>query len=124
MTGKAVARVLVLVGEKGVRVGDYALINVFDRYGNESGTSGLMLDVQREIVRRLEEAGCSVGLVEDAPNPYVYTIECGGERWTLPENLAEEGAWDKIWETLPEQAKQVFAKLAEEGVRIAAALSG
>jgi hypothetical protein len=104
----------------GIHMGDYELVNLFTRYGNEDGNNPLMCAVAAAIIDAIE-AELEYGVVREdfsAHNPYViWELEKDGRTvWELKESHDE--VTEELWNSLPDDVRRLFEKLAREGVEL------
>ena len=99
---------------------DYWVGNLFSRWGNGDGNDTRLEAVGGAVISEIERAGFIVETADwSAHNPLIISeIRKGELRW--------ENRWagdivddcSELWESLPEGVKEVFRRLAREGIGI------
>ncbi len=104
----------------GTRVGDYELIDLFCKFGNGDGDDGLLCAIADEVIAKVEGLGYEIsnsGTIHN--NHLIWDLKRNGKIvWDDDDYYNEAAMTDDLWQSLPQDVKELFEKLAEEGINL------
>lgn len=103
----------------GIRVGDYELIDLFCKFGNGDGDDELLCAIAVRVLAKVEGLGYEISDIQTIHNNHlIWDLKRNGKIVWEGDDYDETAMTDDLWQSLPQDVKELFERLAEEGINL------